>query len=225
MLGILVGIISRNFELAIIILVLGCPGALVIGVPVSNVAGIGNGARHGVLLKGSEVIGDFSRLDTMVFDKTGTLTAGNPSVAEQEYYGDNIPEALGYLASIENESDHPLAKAILEKIGETTLSTVENTEVVKGGGITATVNGHRIAVGNVAMMEREEVVLSEQAKADIARMERNGNSLVLTSVDRRLKILMGIRDQIRPGVKEELRRLRRLGVKNFVMLSVITRER
>jgi Cd2+/Zn2+-exporting ATPase len=69
------------------------------------------------------------------------------------------------------------------------------------------------------MMEREEVVLSEQAKADIARMERNGNSLVLTSVDRRLKILMGIRDQIRPGVKEELRRLRRLGVKNFVMLS------
>jgi Cd2+/Zn2+-exporting ATPase len=218
-LGILVGIISRNFELAIIILVLGCPGALVIGVPVSNVAGIGNGARHGVLLKGSEVIGDFSRLDTMVFDKTGTLTAGNPSVAEQEYYGDNIPEALGYLASIENESDHPLAKAILEKIGETTLSTVENTEVVKGGGITATVNGHRIAVGNVAMMEREEVVLSEQAKADIARMERNGNSLVLTSVDRRLKILMGIRDQIRPGVKEELRRLRRLGVKNFVMLS------
>ncbi|NLK20217.1 MAG: HAD-IC family P-type ATPase, partial [Synergistaceae bacterium] len=72
--------VSRNLELAITILVLGCPGALVIGVPVSNVAGIGNGARHGVLLKGSEVIGDFSRLDTMVFDKTGTLTAGNPSV-------------------------------------------------------------------------------------------------------------------------------------------------
>ena len=74
--GILVWVFSRNLELAITILVLGCPGALVIGVPVSNVAGIGNGARHGVLLKGSEVIGDFSRLDTIVFDKTGTLTAG-----------------------------------------------------------------------------------------------------------------------------------------------------
>lgn len=77
-LSIMVGILTKDIELAITILVLGCPGALVIGVPVSNVAGIGNGAKHGILLKGSEVIGDFSRVDTMVFDKTGTLTQGNP---------------------------------------------------------------------------------------------------------------------------------------------------
>lgn len=73
-LSFIVWLISRDIQLAITILVLGCPGALVIGVPVSNVAGIGNGARHGILLKGSEVINDFSKLDTMVFDKTGTLT-------------------------------------------------------------------------------------------------------------------------------------------------------
>ncbi len=139
-LGIFVWMFSRDLELAITILVLGCPGALVIGVPVSNVAGIGNGARHGVLLKGSEVIGDFSRVDTMIFDKTGTLTVGNPAVVEKEYYGDRIEEVSGYLASVERESDHPLAKAILEEIGETTFSSVENTEVVKGGGIMATVN-------------------------------------------------------------------------------------
>ena len=219
LLGILVWAFSQNLELAITILVLGCPGALVIGVPVSNVAGIGNGARHGVLLKGSEVIGDFSRLDTMVFDKTGTLTVGNPSVAEKDYYGDNIEQALGYLASIERESDHPLAKAVLEEIGKATFSPVENTEVVKGGGIAATVGGHRIAVGNVALMERENVTLTEQSKADITRFEKSGNSLVLTAVDGELKILMGVRDQIRPGVKEDLRRLRKLGVKNLVMLS------
>jgi Cd2+/Zn2+-exporting ATPase len=219
LLGILVWAFSQNIELAITILVLGCPGALVIGVPVSNVAGIGNGARDGILLKGSEVIGDFSRLDTMVFDKTGTLTAGNPSVAEKVYYGDRIDDALGYLASVERESDHPLAKAVLEDIGETTFSPVENTEVIKGGGIVATVNGHRIAVGNVALMEREGVALDEKAEADIARFEKNGNSLVLTSVDGELKILMGVRDPIRPGVKEDLRRLKKLGVKNLVMLS------
>jgi len=218
-LGIIVWLFSRNLELAITILVLGCPGALVIGVPVSNVAGIGNGARHGVLLKGSEVIGDFSRLDTMVFDKTGTLTVGNPSVAEKEYYGDNIDEALGYLASVERESDHPLAKAVLEEIGETSFSPVENTEVVKGGGITANVNGHRIAVGNAALMKREGIQLSEKAKTDMYRFEKNGNSLVMTSVDGELKILMGVRDRIRPGVKEDLLRLKRLGVKNLVMLS------
>ena len=82
-LSFIVWLFSQDIELAITILVLGCPGALVIGVPVSNVAGIGNGARNGVLLKGSEVISDFSRLDTMVFDKTGTLTVGDPSVAEK----------------------------------------------------------------------------------------------------------------------------------------------
>lgn len=222
-LGFIVWLFSRNLELAITILVLGCPGALVIGVPVSNVAGIGNGARNGVLLKGSEVIGDFSKLDTMVFDKTGTLTVGNPSVAEKEYYGDNIDdnidEALGYLGSVERESDHPLAKAVLEEIGETKFSPVEDTEVVKGGGIVAVVDGHRIAVGNVALMERENVELSEKAKADVARFEENGNSLVLTSVDGRLKVLMGVRDRIRPGVKEDLLKLKKLGVKNLIMLS------
>ena len=217
--GFVTWLISRDIELAITILVLGCPGALVIGVPVSNVAGIGNGARNGVLLKGSEVINDFSKLDTIVFDKTGTLTMGNPSVAEKEYYGDNIDEALKYLASVESESDHPLAKAVLEEIGDIELLPVENTEVIKGGGIVANVKGHRIAVGNVHLMERENVELSEKAKKDIEGFEKNGNSLVLTAVDGELKILMGVRDQIRPGVKEDLERLRRLGVKNLVMLS------
>ncbi len=210
---------TRDVELGITILVLGCPGALVIGVPVSNVAGIGNGARHGVLLKGSEVIGDFSRVDTIVFDKTGTLTVGNPEVAEKAYYNEDTEIILGYLASIERESDHPLAKAVLKEIGETTFSSVENTEVVKGGGIIATVEGKRVAVGNVALMEREKVGLNEQARQDIARFEKNGNSLVLTAVDGELAVLMGIRDQIRPGVKEDLQALKRLGVKDLVVLS------
>ena len=218
-LSFIVWIFSRDIELAITILVLGCPGALVIGVPVSNVAGIGNGARHGVLLKGSEVISDFSRLDTIVFDKTGTLTIGNPKVADKEFYTDNIDEVLGYLASVEKESDHPLAKAIVEYIGDIKLYTVEKTDVVKGGGIVAHVEGHKVAVGNVALMEQENILLSEKARADIARFEKNGNSLVLTSVDGELKALMGIRDQIRPGVKDDLKKLKKLGVKNLVVLS------
>ena len=217
--GIIVWLFSRNIELAITILVLGCPGALVIGVPVSNVAGIGNGARHGILLKGSEVIGDFSSVETFVFDKTGTLTIGNPQVAEKEIYTANIDEVFAYLASVEHESDHPLAKAVVEHIGDTKLYLVEKTEVVKGGGIVAQVDGHRVAVGNVALMEREKVHLAEKARNDITRFEKNGNSLVLISVDNELKALIGIRDQIRPGVKEDLQKLKKLGVKNLVVLS------
>ncbi|WP_326907898.1 heavy metal translocating P-type ATPase [Sedimentibacter sp. MB31-C6] len=218
-LAFIVWLFSQDIELAITILVLGCPGALVIGVPVSNVAGIGNGAKHGVLLKGSEVIGDFSKVNTIVFDKTGTLTIGNPKVTDKEIYADNVDEILSYLASVEKESDHPLAKSVVEYIGDTKAYAVEKTEVVKGGGIVAQVNGHRVAVGNVALIKQENVHLSEKTRADITKFEKNGNSLVLTSVDNELKVLMGIRDQIRPGVKENLQKLKKLGVKNLVVLS------
>lgn len=219
-LSFIVWLISRNIELAITILVLGCPGALVIGVPVSNVAGIGNGAKHGVLLKGSEVIGDFSRVETMVFDKTGTLTVGNPKVADKEIYSkEDIDQVLAYLASIEKESDHPLANAVVEYIGDTETYTVDKTDVVKGGGIVAEVDGRRVAVGNVALMKEENVHLDQKALADINKFEVNGNSLVLTAVDGELKVLLGIRDQIRPGVKEDLQRLKKLRVKNLVVLS------
>jgi len=211
-------VFTQNIELAITILVLGCPGALVIGVPVSNVAGIGNGARNGVLLKGSEVIQDFSKVDTILFDKTGTLTVGNPEVAESKTYG-NADQALSYLASVENESDHPLAKAVLSELGDIELAPVEDTDVVKGGGIVAQVDGHHVAVGNVALMEKENVTLNAEAQKDVAAYEERGNSLVLTAVDGELKALMGIRDQVRPGIKQDLQEMKDLGVENLIVLS------
>jgi len=215
----LVWLFSQNIELAITILVLGCPGALVIGVPVSNVAGIGNGARHGVLLKGSEVIHDFSRVDTIVFDKTGTLTMGNPTVADTQYYVSDIQKTLGYLSSIERESDHPLAKAIVQHLGPVDTYAIHKTDVIAGGGIVAEVDGHRVAVGNASLMEHEMVVFSEHARIDLARFEASGNSLVLTAVDGELQIVMGIRDQIREGVKRHLHKLKKLGVRHLIVLS------
>jgi len=91
--------------------------------------------------------------------------------------------------------------------------------VIKGSGIVARVNGHRIAVGNVSLMEKEKIELTAEARADIARFAQSGNSLVLTAVDGQLKVLMGVRDRVRSGAKEVLQRLRKLGVKNLVMLS------
>lgn len=219
LLALTVWLISNDIELAITVLVLGCPGALVIGVPVSNVSGIGNGARNGVLLKGSEVISDFSKIDTIIFDKTGTLTMGNPSVGETIHYSGNQDTVLIYLASVERESDHPLAKAILNEVGEVDFLPVARTDVVKGGGVVAEVLGHEVAVGNAFLMDEKGVFLSEKAKADIERLSASGNSIVLTAIDGQLSLLMGIRDQLRPGVKKQLQRLKRQGVKNLVMLS------
>jgi len=218
-LALIVWIISRNLELAITILVLGCPGALVIGVPVSNVAGIGNGARHGVLLKGSEVVQVFSRVNTIVFDKTGTLTIGKPKVVDSKLYIDDSDTALNYLASVESESDHLLAKAVIEYVKNPKYYPVGNTDVIKGKGIVADVDGHRVAVGNLALMEYEKVNLNKEMRDDISRFEQNGDSLVLTSIDGELNVLMGIRDQLRPDVKKHLQRLKALRVKNLVVLS------
>ena len=219
LIAVAVWLVSRDIDLAITILVLGCPGALVIGVPVSNVAGIGNGAQHGILLKGSDVIQNFSKVDAFVFDKTGTLTAGNPRVADAEVYTDDPGTVYSYLAGVEGESDHPLAKAILAYIGDTKSDPVEDTDVVKGGGIVARVGGRRVAVGNVALMQRENVFLSEKAREDIAGFELRGNTLVLASVDGELKVLLGIRDQIRPDVKKHLQKLKSLHVKSLIVLS------
>ncbi len=218
-LSLVVGLIFQDIEIAITILVLGCPGALVIGVPVSNVAGIGNGARHGVLLKGSETIQAFSRIDTIAFDKTGTLTIGNPKVADMVLYDHKDYEIFKYLVSVEKESDHPLAKAIIEHLGDIPLYPVEETNVVKGGGIIARVNGREITIGNVSLMNQVGIVLDDQALADIAHFEKMGNSIVLTAIDGVLKVLIGIRDQIRPRVKENLKKLKKLGVKNLIVLS------
>lgn len=215
----IVWLFSRDVELAITILVLGCPGALVIGVPVSNVAGIGNGARHGILLKGSEVIQNFSKIDTMVFDKTGTLTIGKPKVSEILHDMNDTEEVFAYLASVESESDHPLAKAVVEYLQVETFYPVENTQVIKGAGIIANVNNHRMAIGNLNLMKQENVYLNEKVQEDIIQFEQKGNSLVLVAMDGEFKILMGIRDQIRQGVKEELKKLKKMQVQNLIVLS------
>jgi len=126
---------------------------------------------------------------------------------------------LGYLSSVERESDHPLAKAIVQHLGPVDTFTVQKTDVVAGGGIVAEVDGHTVAVGNVGLMEQQGVPLAEKARKDIERFEAMGNSLVLTSVDGELYVLMGIRDQIREGVKSHLQKMKKLGVKHLVVLS------
>ncbi|HKM23606.1 MAG TPA: heavy metal translocating P-type ATPase [Erysipelothrix sp.] len=210
---------TKDIELSITILVLGCPGALVIGVPVSNVAGVGNGAGHGVLLKGSEVIHDFSRTDTFIFDKTGTLTIGNPKVSKVLYYNQEDSKDLAYLSAIEKESNHPLAKAIISEIGDVENFTVSDTEVIKGGGIIATVDKHKVIVGNLSLMQDQAITLSDDVIEEAKTLEVQGNSLVLTAIDGQLKIMMGIKDQIRDGIVDDLNALRKLGAKHLVMLS------
>lgn len=218
LLAIIVGLISQDLELAVTILVLGCPGALVIGVPVSNVAGIGNGAKQGILFKGSEVITKFSKVDTIMFDKTGTLTYGDPRVSQVKKYGQGqLAEQL--LVSVEKESAHPLAKAITGYYEDLEAKEVEASRVLQGGGIVAQVAGQQVLVGNHYLLDRYHVPVAKQMERDMEELASAGNSLVLVAVNGQLELALGLKDEIRAGVKEDLAALKKLGVKNLLLLS------
>lgn len=268
--AVIVGLATRRIDLAITMLVLGCPGALIIGVPVSNMAGIGNGARHGVLIKGSEVTHRLSSADTFVFDKTGTITVGVPQVTDvRRYHDDGTPVAsdtgngaggahiggfketkdvaardssvrdssvpdvsaldagsdparddvVRYLVGVESQSQHPLAKAIVRHFGDIPVPQVDRVSVVTGGGISAVHDNHRILVGSPRFLEADGIVLSSSMREDADELEMQGDSLVAVAVDGNIRLLLGIRDCLRPGVAEDIARLRRLGAKTIVLLS------
>lgn len=219
LLAVIVGILTRDVALAITILVLGCPGALVIGVPVSNVTGIGNGAKHGVLLKGSEMINDFSKVDTIVFDKTGTLTEGNPTVAYKKIIGENKQSLLSYLYSIEHESNHPLAKAILNDIGSQKIVRFDKVDVIKGKGIVAYSGDKKIILGNLSLMHNYDVEINNNNREKINKLIESGQSIVLMAINKELEVMIGIQDQLRHDVKRNLLQLKHQGVKKLIILS------
>lgn len=219
LLAVIVGMLTRDVALAITILVLGCPGALVIGVPVSNVTGIGNGAKHGVLLKGSEMINDFSKVDTIVFDKTGTLTEGNPTVAYKKIIGENKQSILSYLYSIEHESSHPLAKAILNDIGSQKIVRFDKVDVIKGKGIVAYSGDKKIILGNLSLMHNYDVEINSNNREKVNKLIESGQSIVLMAINKELEVMIGIQDQLRHDVKRNLLQLKHQGVKKLIILS------
>lgn len=218
-LSIVTYIITKNIELSITILVLGCPGALVIGIPVSNVSGIGNGATNGVLFKGSETIKDFSNIDVMVFDKTGTLTIGRPKVSDVKFYTKYQNEMLLYLNAIEKASNHPLSQAIVEYINIDSTYDHIHVETIKGKGIIGTINDKTIYAGNLILIKEANIQVSSDILADIETFEKEGHSIILVAYDNDIKALFGIRDEIRPNMENDLKQLKKSGIKSFVILS------
>ncbi|WP_082267620.1 heavy metal translocating P-type ATPase [Latilactobacillus sakei] len=221
-LALVVGLITRDFKLAITILVLGCPGALVIGAPVSIVAGIGNGAKNGVLIKGGEVVNTMAGIDTMVFDKTGTLTKGETAVAQVVNYAADEATVLKLAAAVEKQSDHPLALAVVsyaQQQGLTALPIVTHIETLKGLGVKARVGEQLVRIGRAQLLTDAGIIINKQQRAVIEASQRAGQSTVLVAIDQTLALIIGIADTVKPEAKAALARLRKAGVKNLVMLT------
>jgi len=222
-LSVLVYLLTRDLHISITFLVVACPGALVIGAPVSNVAGIGNGAKNGVLIKGGEVMDKFSKVDTLVFDKTGTLTKGKPEVTDIKTFGKHdIDELLKLVAQAETISEHHLGQTIVKEAKARSLDLnvePEDGEVIKGNGIRAKVAGHILSIGNRKLMEAEGIDVPEIVEAYTTRMEKAGNTAILASVDGEVACIFSIADQIREDASRAIAEMRKNGIKKVVMLT------
>lgn len=221
-LSVLVYAVTRNVELALTFLVIACPGALVISAPVSMVAGIGNGARNGVLVKGGEIMEKLSNIDLVIFDKTGTLTKGRPEVTEIKTWGMEENALLHLVAEAERLSEHHLGQTIVAEAKKRKLALSEepqDVEIIKGGGMVATVAGHRLAIGNRKLMVNYGVLVDDKVEAYATSREQSGNTAVLIAIDQQLKGVISISDEIKPEAKAAIRQLRSAGVKQTIMLT------
>ncbi len=221
-LSVLVYFLTKDLHIAITFLVIACPGALVIGAPVSNVAGIGNGAKNGVLIKGGEVMDVMSKVDTIVFDKTGTLTKGKPEVTDvKTFINEEENELLRMIAQAELISEHHLGKTIVKEAKQRGLEFGEapEGEVIKGNGLRAEIDGRELFIGNRKLMRQANIAISDDIEAYAVEREKKGNTAIFASVDGKVAAIISIADEIREDAHKALAELRKNGIKKMIMLT------
>jgi Cd2+/Zn2+-exporting ATPase len=209
--ALVVGLLTMNVELALTLLVIGCPGALVISIPVSIVAGIGRSAKDGVLIKGGEYLETSAKVDAVVVDKTGTLTNGRPELTNVDVLDPsyNEDEVLTLAARAETASEHPLAEAIIRGAENRGLAVemVEAAEPVAGKGIRAQVDDRTIAVGS-------EDLLDEIPEATrILELNEQGRTAMYVGVNGHPVGIVAVADTIRTDAPAAIKSLHDKGVK------------
>ncbi|HEO5367842.1 TPA: copper-translocating P-type ATPase [Streptococcus agalactiae] len=208
-----------SLKIMIAVLVIACPCALGLATPTAIMVASGKAAENGILFKGGEVLEKAHHIDTIVFDKTGTLTKGKPEVVAIKTYGGDKEEFLGQVASVEKLSNHPLSQTIVNKAKEKELPLREVMAFknIWGYGLSATINGKTMLVGNANLMTKNDVNL-DLAKADIEIAQEEAQTVVYVSENGVLSGLITLTDQLKTDSQETVKQLQRLGF-NLVLLT------
>ncbi|WP_051285344.1 heavy metal translocating P-type ATPase [Aequorivita capsosiphonis] len=221
-LSVLVWLFTRDVHLSLTFLVIACPGALVISAPVSIVAGIGNGARNGILIKGGEVMENLAKLNAIVFDKTGTLTNGKPEVTAIKGFGISENELLLMAAEAGVISEHHLGRAIVkeaEKQGLKLLNKPTEVTVLKGRGIEVNLNGNPLYIGNRKGLLQNITNIEDEIEIYATEQEKAGNTAVFIANDKKVLGIISIADTIREKAKGVIEQLKSEGIEHLVMLT------
>ena len=196
---------------ALVFLVVSCPCALVVSIPLSFFGGIGGASSHGILIKGSNYLEALNNVDTVVFDKTGTLTKGVFKVSEIKSHGVTDAELLEYAAYAESYSNHPIATSILKAYKNEVDSTqIENYDEISGYGIKVSIKGRIVLAGNSKLMIREGI---EYSNPDVI------GTIVHIAIEGKYSGYIVISDEIKVDSDSAVRGLKKIGVKKTVMLT------
>jgi Zn2+/Cd2+-exporting ATPase len=212
---------SGWFYSALVLLVIGCPCALVISTPVSVVAALAAAARNGVLIKGGAFIEAPATIQAVAFDKTGTLTEGRPAVvAVIPHSGHTETELLAIAAGLETHSDHPLAHAILVYAGGAGIVPVRVTDftILPGKGATGAIDGVQYWLGSHRYLE-ERGQETPAVHAELDQLSSTGRSVVVIGSAEHVCGMIALADTIRPATRDAVARLKALGVQHLVMLT------
>ena len=203
----------------IAILVIACPCALGLATPTSIMVGTGKGAENGILIKSGEALETAHKIKTVVFDKTGTITKGKPVLTDLIAYGKyNENELLKIAASVENDSEHPLAEAIVNKAKEKNIEIkrYEKFRAMPGYGIRAIFEGKEVQIGNRKLMENRKINV-EISQKDYDILSNEGKTPMYISIDNELAGLVAVADVIKETSKEAVEKLKKMGIKTIML--------
>lgn len=213
--------VARTLYIAAVLLVVSCPCALVISVPVAIVSAIANAARRGILVKGGVYLETAGSLSAIAFDKTGTLTKGRPSVTDIIALNGNSSErVLTLAAAVESRSEHPLSKAIHRAWAETPreLPAVKDFLAYPGGGVRARIDEDLYYVGSHRFFQKENPAVEFESD-QVLKMESEGKTVLFVGSKNELAGMIAVADELRPDSRLTIENLRRSGIKHISMLT------
>ncbi len=209
-----------GFVNAIAVLIIACPCALGLATPMSVMVGVGKGAKLGVLIKNAEAIEKMDKIDVLITDKTGTLTEGKPSVEKIVVKDGNEMEVLGKIASLNQNSEHPLATAVVNfaKSKEVSFSKIENFESITGKGVVGSIGNEKISLGNKKILEQDTIEDFSSIEQEVIAEQKLGKTVSYIAIDAKVVGYITITDAIKNSSFEAINELKQQGVQ-VIMLT------